>query len=214
MTVPARIRGSQCVDPKAVEVESGASASPPRTASRQGLLPTQVSQVSPGTESRNMERHRLVVPAPQGPPVDPTMWPAQQQEPWPSQWSRSPQTQRAQPWNEEISIASPNKSLISIRDKEFLRRYYEKVFQNLQQTNCRVLAKAYVKLVEPRKQVNYPYNGRKIVDGRTQQLNPEETKPPWWPAGVSHREPDHLPKAGKTDPMPSSLPGKKPWSKH
>ncbi|KAJ5909359.1 hypothetical protein N7504_004002 [Penicillium tannophilum] len=177
------------------EVESGASASPPRTASRQGLLPTQVSQVSPGTESRNMERHRLVVPAPQGPPVDPTMWPAQQQEPWPSQWSRSPQTQRAQPWNEEISIASPNKSLISIRDKEFLRRYYEKVFQNLQQTNCRVLAKAYVKLVEPRKQVNYPYNGRKIVDGRTQQLNPEETKPPWWPAGVSHREPDHLPKA-------------------
>jgi hypothetical protein len=85
--------------------------------------------------------------------------------------------------------------MISIRDQDFLRGYYEKVFQNLQQTNCRVIAKAYVKLVEPRKQVNYPYNGRKIVAGRTQQLEPDATKPPWWPAGVSHREPDHLPKA-------------------
>lgn len=95
-------------------------------------------------------------------------------------------------------MRSNQKALISIRDKDFLQRYYEKVFQNLQQTNCRVLAKAYVKLVEPRKQVNYPYNGRKIVAGRTQQLEPDETKPPWWPSGVSHREPDHLPKAGET----------------
>jgi hypothetical protein len=91
--------------------------------------------------------------------------------------------------------------MISIRDQDFLRGYYEKVFQNLQQTNCRVIAKAYVKLVEPRKQVNYPYNGRKIVAGRTQQLEPDATKPPWWPAGVSHREPDHLPKAGKEPPF-------------
>lgn len=96
-------------------------------------------------------------------------------------------------------MRSNQKALISIRDKDFLHRYYEKVFQNLQQTNCRVLAKAYVKLVEPRKQVNYPYNGRKIVAGRTQQLEPDETKPPWWPSGVSHREPDHLPKAGKKE---------------
>jgi hypothetical protein len=104
---------------------------------------------------------------------------------------------RQRPWNEEVSMRSNQKALISIRDKDFLHRYYEKVFQNLQQTNCRVLAKAFVKLVEPRKQVNYPYNGRKIVAGRTQQLEPDETKPPWWPSGVSHREPDHLPKAGK-----------------
>lgn len=94
-------------------------------------------------------------------------------------------------------MTATQKSLISIKNPEFLRRYYEKAFQNLQQTNCRVVAKAYIKLVEPRKQVNYPYNGRKIVGGRTQQLDPDETKPPWWPSGVSHREPDHLPKAGK-----------------
>lgn len=97
----------------------------------------------------------------------------------------------------ELSLDS-QKATISVTDKDALRRYYEKVFQNLQQTNCRVIAKAYVKLVEPRKQVNYPYNGRKIVDGETQQLSPDETRPPWWPSGVSHREPDHLPKAGET----------------
>lgn len=130
--------------------------------------------------------------------MDPTMWSSHQQEAWQPQWPRhSPQNQRRQPWTEEISMTATQKSLISIKNPEFLRRYYEKAFQNLQQTNCRVVAKAYIKLVEPRKQVNYPYNGRKIIGGRTQQLDPDETKPPWWPSGVSHREPDHLPKAGK-----------------
>lgn len=104
-------------------------------------------------------------------------------------------------------MTSNQKALISIRDNDFLRRYYERVFQNLQQTNCRVLAKAYVKLVEPRKQLIYPYNGRKIVAGGTQQLDPGETKPPWWPSGVSHREPDHLLKAGKAGSFPFSTPG-------
>lgn len=85
---------------------------------------------------------------------------------------------------------------ISIKDKNYLRRYYEKVFKNLQQTNCRVIAKVYVKVVEPRKQAQYPYNGRKPVAGEMQQFSPEETRPPWWPIGVSHREPDHLLKNG------------------
>ncbi|KAJ6014870.1 hypothetical protein N7540_009461 [Penicillium herquei] len=180
--------------------ESGAAVSPTQgTTGSRGPMPPQVTQVPHSTESQSVERQRQrrVVPIPQGPPMDPTMWPTQQHpEPWPPQWSRqSPQTPRRQPWTEEISMTSAQKSLISITDKRFTRRYYDKVFQNLQQTNCRVLAKAYIKLVEPRKQVNYPYNGRKIVAGKTQQLDPDETKPPWWPAGVSHREPDHLPKA-------------------
>ncbi|KAJ5707393.1 hypothetical protein N7488_007194 [Penicillium malachiteum] len=180
-------------------VESGAAVSPPQgTTGSRGPMPPQVTQIPHSTESQSVERQRQrrVVPVPQGPPMDPTMWPTQHPEPWPPQWSRqSPQTQRRQPWTEEISMTSTQKSLISITDKRSTRRYYDKVFQNLQQTNCRVLAKAYIKLVEPRKQVNYPYNGRKIVAGKTQQLDPDETKPPWWPAGVSHREPDHLPKA-------------------
>ena len=87
---------------------------------------------------------------------------------------------------------------LPLSQQDLLRQYYEKVFQNLQQENCRVIAKIYVKLVEPRKQVHYPYNGRKLVEGKKQQFNPEETRPPWWPLGVTHREPDHLPKSGRS----------------
>ncbi|KAJ5769728.1 uncharacterized protein N7511_001779, partial [Penicillium nucicola] len=101
---------------------------------------------------------------------------------------------RRKSWTGEHSLAAQT-ATIAVNNKSLLRKYYEKVFQNLQQTNCRVIAKAYVRLVEPRKQAQYPYNGRKTVAGKTQQLSPEETKPPWWPPGVSHREPDHLPKA-------------------
>ncbi|KAJ5325122.1 uncharacterized protein N7506_008224, partial [Penicillium brevicompactum] len=87
------------------------------------------------------------------------------------------------------------KAILSIDDTKFLRRYYERVFHNIQQTNCRILAKAYVKFVESHKQVKYPYNGRKTVAGETQQLSSEQSKPPWWPPQVRHREPDHLLKA-------------------
>ncbi|KAF7165279.1 hypothetical protein CNMCM5623_009501 [Aspergillus felis] len=85
--------------------------------------------------------------------------------------------------------------MLPLRDRRLLRKYYRKAFESLQQINCRTIAKAYVKLVEPRKQVNYPYNGRRLIAGISQQLDPEMTKPAWWPDGVTHKEPDHLPKA-------------------
>ncbi|RHZ56389.1 hypothetical protein CDV55_102564 [Aspergillus turcosus] len=85
--------------------------------------------------------------------------------------------------------------MLPLRDRRLLRKYYQKAFESLQQINCRTIAKAYVKLVEPRKQVNYPYNGRKLIAGISRNLDPEMTKPAWWPLGVTHREPDHLPKA-------------------
>lgn len=80
-----------------------------------------------------------------------------------------------------------------------MRKYYEKAFDAFQQLNCRVIAKAFIKLVEPRKQVNHPYNGRKPASGFSpeQRPDPELTKPKWWPSGVTHKEPDHLLKAGK-----------------
>jgi hypothetical protein len=99
-------------------------------------------------------------------------------------------------WNEEHSSAIQTTTPPAI-DKGLLRRYYEQAFETLQQTNCRVVAKAWVKMIEPRKKLQFPYNGRKIVEGKTIQFSPEETKPPWWPPGVRHREPDHLPKTGK-----------------
>ncbi|KAJ5791972.1 uncharacterized protein N7503_007950 [Penicillium pulvis] len=112
----------------------------------------------------------------------------------PIQPEQRPQHQN-KPYSRRTRISSNQEAFISITDKGFLHRYYEKIWENFQQTNCRVLAKAYVKLIEPRKQVTYPYNGRKVIAGKTHQLDPNETKPPWWPTGVSHREPDHLPKA-------------------
>ncbi|KAJ5692589.1 hypothetical protein N7462_002012 [Penicillium macrosclerotiorum] len=86
----------------------------------------------------------------------------------------------------------PGKTILRVGNRDLLRRYYEKAFEDFQQLNCRAIAKSYIKLVEPRKQVHFPYNGRKVISGVSQRVDPEETKPGWWPAGVLHREPDHL----------------------
>ncbi|KAI9370303.1 hypothetical protein BJX61DRAFT_549070 [Aspergillus egyptiacus] len=91
-----------------------------------------------------------------------------------------------------MSMTSFPRTMLPISNTGLVRKYYEKAFDSLQQINCRILAKAYIRLVEPRKQVNYPYNGRRVIFGSSQKLDPEATKPAWWPRGVTHREPDHL----------------------
>ncbi|EAU38402.1 conserved hypothetical protein [Aspergillus terreus NIH2624] len=102
-------------------------------------------------------------------------------------------------YGQDSDSISPTPSLrwsaLRVGNQELLRTYYDKAFENFQQLNCRAIAKAFVKLVEPRKQVNHPYNGRKTTGGSSQRVDPELTKPKWWPAGVTHREPDHLLKA-------------------
>lgn len=97
------------------------------------------------------------------------------------------------------SSPSFRRTALQIGDESRILKYYERAFDAFQQLNCRVIAKAFIKLVEPRKQVNHPYNGRKIATGSSpeQRLDPEMTKPKWWPRGVTHKEPDHLLKAGK-----------------
>ncbi|KAJ5124791.1 uncharacterized protein N7515_008616 [Penicillium bovifimosum] len=86
----------------------------------------------------------------------------------------------------------PGRTVLRVGNRALLRRYYEKAFEDFQQLNCRAIAKSYIKLVEPRKQVHYPYNGRRVIAGVSQRVDPEYTKPAWWPAGVLHKEPDHL----------------------
>ncbi|KAI5291430.1 hypothetical protein KEM52_000172, partial [Ascosphaera acerosa] len=81
---------------------------------------------------------------------------------------------------------------LRIGDTEKVRAFYEAQWRNFQQTNCRHMGKAYIKIIEPRKQVKFPYNGGKGAPG--EKGDPEKTKPEWWPAGVIHREPDHLKK--------------------
>lgn len=88
-------------------------------------------------------------------------------------------------------------TILRLGDTEALRHYYERAFDKFQQLNCRVIAKAFIKLVEPRKQVNHPYNGRRTSASASQRMDPELTKPNWWPAGVTHKEPDHLFKPGE-----------------
>lgn len=90
----------------------------------------------------------------------------------------------------------PGQTVLRVGNRALLRRYYEKAFEDFQQLNCRAIAKSYIKLVEPRKQVHYPYNGRRVIAGVSQRVDPEYTKPAWWPAGVLHKEPDHLLKPG------------------
>ncbi|KAJ2907228.1 uncharacterized protein MKZ38_006522 [Zalerion maritima] len=77
---------------------------------------------------------------------------------------------------------------IQIGKKEEVLEYYAQQFRNLQQTACKLIAKAWVKQVEPKKQSVHPYTGA------------ESKAPDWWPKAwgptkdekVRHKEPDHL----------------------
>lgn len=66
-------------------------------------------------------------------------------------------------------------------------QYYAARFAALQQATCKLVVKAWIKVIEPKKQMKFPYN------------KGEDLKPSWWPAGVRHREPDHLSKLGESD---------------
>lgn len=79
---------------------------------------------------------------------------------------------------------------LRIGDEEEVTKFYSCRFKDMQQASCKVMGKAFVKLVEPRKQTHYPY-----TKGAAKA-------PPWWPVTsgellVRHREPDHLLKPGK-----------------
>ncbi|WFD30348.1 hypothetical protein MSPP1_001366 [Malassezia sp. CBS 17886] len=69
---------------------------------------------------------------------------------------------------------------VALADKAARTAMLELRFNQLQQVMCKMIAKEWIKAVEPKKQTKWPYN--KGDDGR----------PPWWPACVRHREPDHL----------------------
>lgn len=83
---------------------------------------------------------------------------------------------------------------LRVGDTTKLIEYYEGALRHFQQLNCRMVAKAFIKFIEPRKQVRHPYNGGKPPVGSAPGTtgDPEKTKPEWWPPGVMHKEPDHL----------------------
>ncbi|KAH8648591.1 hypothetical protein BX600DRAFT_442877 [Xylariales sp. PMI_506] len=77
---------------------------------------------------------------------------------------------------------------IMIGDSERIWEFYEQRFKNCQQKACKLIAKAWIKVIEPKKQSTHPYTGK------------DEKAPEWWPQRwgdgkddkVRHKEPDHL----------------------
>ncbi|KAJ5754675.1 hypothetical protein N7533_004218 [Penicillium manginii] len=96
--------------------------------------------------------------------------------------------------SDDYSPAGNETTSIRVGDATKLMNYYEGALKHFQQLNCRMVAKAFIKFIEPRKQVRHPYNGGKPPAGSPPGTtgDPEKTKPEWWPPGVMHKEPDHL----------------------
>ena len=98
---------------------------------------------------------------------------------------------------------------IQIQDVQKLKEYLFDAFTSFQQINCRTLCKSWIRTIEPKKQVNHPYNGNLKVKGvqkfppndllTPKDSDPEETKPKWWPSkdDCPHKEPDHIKKERK-----------------
>ena len=96
--------------------------------------------------------------------------------------------------DEDVVIPmSKTKRGIKVGSSAEIWQFYEQRFKNCQQTACKLMAKAWVKAVEPKKQSNHPYTGS------------DEKAPDWWPKPwgptkddrVRHKEPDHLYKRGE-----------------
>ncbi|CZR65254.1 uncharacterized protein PAC_15154 [Phialocephala subalpina] len=87
--------------------------------------------------------------------------------------------------NDDIPVPVPvNKTRrLMIGDAAEVEEFYRTRFNDMHQLSCRIMGKAFVKLVEPKKQTSYPYTRGKA--------------PPWWPNTtgdniVRHKQPDHL----------------------
>ncbi|KAK7751481.1 hypothetical protein SLS62_006566 [Diatrype stigma] len=86
-----------------------------------------------------------------------------------------------------ISTTAPKKG-IRINEKEVVKQFYHDLLKECQQNACKLIAKAWIKAVEPKKQSTHPYTGK------------DEKAPDWWPRPwgstkdekVRHKEPDHL----------------------
>lgn len=96
--------------------------------------------------------------------------------------------------DDETPIDVTPRRRLKLSDGPAVWNFYEQRFKNCQQTACKLIAKAWVKAVEPKKQSTHPYTGS------------DEKAPEWWPKPwgatkddkVRHKEPDHLYKRGST----------------
>lgn len=118
----------------------------------------------------------------------------------PSVWDARPQKRRRSSVrgldstspSEEGESSPWTERRVKVSDTEELVRFYDQSFKDLQQVNCKSVAKVWIKAIEEKKQINHPYNGGK-PDGPFGG-DSERSKPPWWPRNIQHKEPDHLKK--------------------
>lgn len=95
--------------------------------------------------------------------------------------------------DEDTPMPAPQKyKHLLVGDEEEITKFYDTRFKDMQQSACKVIGKAFVKFIEPKKQTHHPYTGS------------AEKAPPWWPNmtgtdAVRHKEPDHLLKPGEFD---------------
>ena len=82
-------------------------------------------------------------------------------------------------------VSPSNMQCVTVGNTDEVTKFLESRIRLLQQLVCKIVAKTWIKVLEPRKQTRYPYN------------KGEESKPDWWPALVRHKEPDHLMKQGE-----------------
>ncbi|KAM7202130.1 Protein of unknown function (DUF2841) domain containing protein [Naviculisporaceae sp. PSN 640] len=89
----------------------------------------------------------------------------------------------------EETMPPPAKKIpLMIGNSDAVWQFYLDRFKGIQQNACKLIAKAWIKTVAPKKQSTHPYTGKNI--------------PSWWPKPwgktqfeeVRHREPDHLKK--------------------
>ncbi|OAV95696.1 hypothetical protein PTTG_26558 [Puccinia triticina 1-1 BBBD Race 1] len=79
-----------------------------------------------------------------------------------------------------IKPPTDSPTTVSFSSPLSIASFLENKFRQLQQSTCKLVCKAWIKVVEPKKQRKFPYRSG------------ETSKPEWWPRGVVHREPDHL----------------------
>lgn len=95
--------------------------------------------------------------------------------------------------DDDRPTAVTTKNCIEVGDADAVWRVYKLRFENCQQIACKLLAKAWIKAMQPKKQSSHPYTGS------------DETAPDWWPKPwgptkddkVRHKEPDHLYRQGR-----------------
>jgi len=79
--------------------------------------------------------------------------------------------------------SSPVKMIVvNTSSQHEVNNYLFNCFEEFQQIPCKILAKQWIKIIEPRKQSRHPYN------------QGDKAKPYWWPSSARHKEPDHLKK--------------------